>query len=554
MNDTAGAGIHECDNCGARLPAPDAKGTRTCGFCKSVYTPPVAAPAAAPPQINVVFGGSGPGSFPTAAPRTEFRPVNPPSKKQGGGCLRALLVISFIAATAALPLYFGLKESGFNVFDPMKPSYDFGNQMVVLPGEPAANPSFLTVSTRYDGGRTVGQVLRFNGTDNKAVWSSADVADIGDSSPITVDGTNAYVVAEAKIFAFKLSDGSQLWQSALSDSLSWSSCQDCLQAIGPRVIVRTTDGNLQAFDTATGAPSWSRMLESSSADLIRTTANLVVIDQDLIVSIDLSTGANGPVFDPVCPRPQSTEPDHADASFDDFMASPSGASLLAFFGNMPSCIQSFNPDTGALEWGVSIDDPMSFSSSSLALSESAEGLLIGQSGRLGIIGPEHTAYRDIIRKDSTTFIPLGVAGTNAIAEVKDNRGTPKTSITGIDLGSGMATWEVSLGKSTTVDGPLSSPSTSASYDGTFTARLDGLTVRILTMTEGQSYNHTLSVDSIDTTTGNPAPRVTFDADSHDLIPSFGPPAWQGTKVVTRVGDDSMQIIDTATGTRVFRAP
>ena len=46
MYQGAEGGLHECENCGAKLPPPDGGGNRTCEFCHTTYSAPV---VAAPP-------------------------------------------------------------------------------------------------------------------------------------------------------------------------------------------------------------------------------------------------------------------------------------------------------------------------------------------------------------------------------------------------------------------------------------------------------------------------------------------------------------------------
>jgi outer membrane protein assembly factor BamB len=579
------SGLHECDNCGAQLPAPDANGTRTCTFCHAVYTAPAPAAVAPPPQVNLIINAPGlMGDSDTTLATPEFHPVNEPSKKRGCGCLVPLIVIALIGGGVA----FGLHSAGIDI-NPFKPSYTFGNQLILLPAGSSTAPTtteagappttaatsttaaaagtgplpFLTLTTSYSNGSS-GKVLRFNGTDLSPVWSSDDLPQADAQSPIATDADHVYVIAKSKLFALGLADGKTVWQATLSDDISSGNCGSstaCLSVIGEHAIVQSSDGNLQAFDRKTGALAWKRQLESTSTRMVRTTNNLILLDQQQgteydAISVNLDTGADLAVIDPVCERPTSPKnPSHAGSS-SIYEPSPDGASLVVFFESSPSCIQSFDPATGALQWNVAAGkDPFTAAVSIMA---TPFGWITATSNSLGVIDAGHTSYRVIVSNKDLTFTPLGLSGANVITEVKNTRGTTKTSIDAVNAQTGATTWEVSFGKASSLDGfdafGDSISSFNAGSDGSFSANLANDVVYVVTMIEGSGYDHTLSIDSIDAKTGTPSPHISLDAQSRDLIPSFGPPRWSGAKVVARVGDDTMQTIDAAAGKVTIKIP
>jgi outer membrane protein assembly factor BamB len=552
MYDSAGGELHECSNCGAKLPAPDEHGARTCSFCHAVYTP-VAPPPVAPQPVSMGVGYSGMTGGPMTV--TEFTPINAPPKTSGCGC--AFLVIAIIAAAIGGGVYWGVQSGNFTI-DAFKPAYNFQQQIVPVPGgEPSANPAFVTVAGHYDSGqsKTIYEVLRYNGKDTKPVWVSKTFTDFTSTDAIAIDNQNVYIAAKAKLFAFKLTDGTLAWQTAMSDEISPSDCQDCLASIDKRVIVKSKDGTLQAFDQEKGAAIWTRRLENAYGDLVRVGNNFVLLDgaagKDALSVVDLTTGQDKAPINAVCQGPETSIKDTPSTS-DVFMPSPAGDSLLIFYGSSPTCVQAYDPVTGAPQWSV-IADRTSFDSSSVTVVDSPQGLIIGDSSGIGIIAPDHLAYRDLGTDPDLDYLPIGVAGDLVIVEAKNNRGTAKTSIIAIDIATGTLKWDNSLGAATTVDQPRPSWSTwssNMSKDGTFTARVVGDKVYVLTVVEDGTYVNHVSVDAITVATGTPAAHTQFDAETKDLIPSFGPPLWFGTKVLSRIGDDTIQLIDTATGQRV----
>jgi len=549
MYDSAAGELHECANCGARLPAPDAHGTRTCTFCKSVYT--TKAPVTPPPVVTA------PTYVMTSAPMdaTDFTPINPAPKTSGCGC--AFLVIALIAGAIGGGVYYGVK-SGTLTIDAFKPSYNFQQHIEPIPGgEPSANPAFVTVASHYDGSGVVYEVLRYDGKDSKPVWVSASFKDFTSTSAMAIDTRNVYIVEKTKLFAFKLTDGTLAWQTAISDDVSPSDCEDCLTSIDKRVIVKSKDGTLQAFDQDKGAPLWSRRLENANGRLIRVGTNLILVDgkpgNDVTTVVDQTTGADKAPVAASC-HPTESSSTYAPDSTDEFFPSPAGDALLIFYESSPTCIQSFDPVTGAMQWGV-IAERTSFDSSNMNVIDSPEGLIVGDRSGMGIIAPDRSGYRDLGSDPDLDYLPIGVSGSMAIAEVTNNRGTTKTSIVGIQMATGQLVWDTSFGAAKSVDAPYASWSTwssNMSKEGTFTARVVGDKVYVLTAFEDGTYASHVSIDSVDTTTGAPGAHTQFDGETKDLIPSFGPPLWFGTKVLTRIGDDTIQLIDTATGTRVSK--
>jgi outer membrane protein assembly factor BamB len=550
MYDSAAGELFECANCGAKLPPPDEHGTRTCTFCKSVYT--TKTPATPAPTVVYAPVTSGMTGGPMTV--TEFTPINAPPKTSGCGC--AFLVLALIAAAIGGGVYWGVQSGTFTI-DAFKPSYNYQQHIATIPGgEPSANPAFVTVASHYDGSGLTYELLRFNGKDSKAVWVSPGFKDFSSTSAMAIDAKNVYIVEKTKLYAFKLTDGTVAWQTAISDEVSPSDCADCLTSIDKRVMVKSKDGTLQAFDQEKGAPLWSRRLENTNGKFVRVGDNLVLVDgapgSDTFSIVDQATGNDKAPINATCQAPGSSS-SYEPSNSDELLPSPSGDALLMFYGSSPTCIQSFDPNTGAMQWGV-VAERSSFDGSSMNVIDSPDGLIVGDSSGIGIVPPDRSAYRDLGSDPDLDYLPIGVAGSTAIAEVKNNRGTAKTSIVGIDIATGQLKWDTSFGAAKSVDGPSSwsTWSSNMSKDGTFTARVVGDKVYVLTVVEDGTYANHVSVDSVDAATGTPGTHTQFDAETKDLIPSFGPPLWFGTKVLTRIGDDTIQLIDTGTGQRIAK--
>lgn len=547
--------LHECDNCGAALPPPDANGTRTCEFCKAVYTRPAPA-ASAPPQVNLVINAPGFTTTPTATsfPSGDFEPINESSTKKGCGCLPVLLVLLVIAGIAGVPLYLGVKNGTIKL--PNHPTYRLGVATLRLPGEPSAPPAVVTTGAHYDNGKTIWQVLRLDGTDNATTWVSAGLTD-NEEPALVADRTNVYAASGSTLYAIRLSDGVIAWKGALADDFLTSSCADCLTRFPANVVVKTKDDTLQSFDTATGKLAWSKTLDRGSDKPTATAgARLLARDDEardhkVFDIIDPATGAVTNTIDPACPDPERpTSVDHAASNYEVEPSAANPNSLYFAFGSNPGCIQRWDIDQAAMAWSVyTPDTDYSFSSRFNLVEHPGGGVFVSSDHTMGIIGPGGSGFTQVANDENVEYTPIGLTDTIAVVRARSTRGTSRTTIQGWSLGSTQKVWSADLGKATSIDPPNTSYNTGS--DGSFTTHLHDGKVLVVTFVEGSGRDSSMAVTSFDATTGQPAPAVPLDPKTTDLIPVFGPPQWTGAQLTTRVGDDTLQVIDAATGRQVY---
>jgi outer membrane protein assembly factor BamB len=548
-----GTTAHECAHCGAPLPAPDAAGLRTCGFCKAVYQPPN--PAAAPttgPQINVIFDSRAVQDIDVA------QPVATAAK----GCgLASFVVLAIIIASIAVPIYFVAKSGAFDqlsssISGVTTSSYRFGPNMAVLAGEPGAAPSLVVADSTYENSHTVRRLKRFDGGTGEARWTSPELPGDDAAVPLLTDANNVYVAVKAKVAAYKLTDGTAAWQGSLSDEYNGSSCAECFILVGTRLVVRTADGTLQAFDTAGGAPVWSQRLEDVNATIVRVGDVIVVRDgrggDYTLTTLDPVTGTPIASFTPACVRPDGRYSSDLDSS-SILRSSPAGDALIVGVGSSPWCLQGWDPHAGAMAWTVHADDSTYFRDDDFRLLDSPAGLVLTTGDTIGIVDPTRTSYRTILKAEQTEFRPIAATADVLYVEAVNSRGTTKAGVRALDLASGEQRFEFSTGKAKPIDGDRGVfASFHGSADGTFSAHVADGRISILTFTSGSGYDHTLATDSLDATTGAAGPHQTIKAESGSLIPDFGPVIWDGSKATARVGDDTIQVIDVGTGTVVSR--
>ena len=539
---------HECDHCGAPLPPADESGTRQCTFCKTVFRAPTPKPppTATPPQ-SLVF-----------TPAAEFDPVNESSGK--GGCgLGGLIVLIVIVAAIGIPIFAIAKDGGFDVSTPMS----FADvSPALLPGEPSGPAAFVTIASRYDSDRSasVYTLVKSDGVAADPVWSTdLDGVASGERTLLT-DGTSVFVAIDRTVTAVSASSGAITWKATLTDAIQFNVCEGCFQLHGTALVVLTADGNLQAFDVATGAALWSKLLEDTPDTLYDTGPHVVVLDgtagEYVLVTLDPATGAEVARFVPVCVDPESPSFSTELSTSSTLLASGTPDRIWVLDGSSPTCIQQYDVTTGTMVSQAVTDDESGSLSSSPILLETPLGLVITSYQTLGLVDPTGTTYRQIVTGDDTDLAPVGATATAIIVNATNRRGTASTSVRAIDPNTGATFWDAPMGTAIAVEPDVAQPAgfqeTSISQGGTYVARVDGGAVRILTMREFGDDSQQLILDSLDATTGTPQPSVTVSGDSGDIIPNLGAGTWSGSRLVTGAGDDQVVLVDFSTMSVPYR--
>lgn len=547
---------HECDHCGAPLPAADATGTRRCSFCKTVTRAPTPTPAA--PRVRstegIVFQ-------PVAEPLDgRFKPVNrdvDASARRGCGLGSAIVILALVAVIV-VPIVVGV-QGGFHDLFPGPDLRVVEASPLVLPGEPSAPLAFVTMTSRYDQATSASVVslVRSDGTSSDPVWTTDLTGQGYGERPILSDGTSAIVAIDANVFAVSLATGAITWQASLTDVVRFNICDGCFELFGTNLVVLTADGNVQGIDTTTGAPTWSRRLDTTTTQGYAVGPHYVVMDgggevsQYRLVTLDPATGAELASFVPVCQGPGSS------ASFADELSTtsallPSSAPGRLWFmdGSSPTCVQQYDVTTGTLATEVLVDDESGSLASSPTLLETPLGLVISSSGTVGLVDPSGATYRAVLADPETEVVPFGATDAALLVQATNRRGTATTSVRAVDPNTGATFWDAPMGSATPAEVEGQPPgrfgASSTSEDGVFAAHLDGGAVRVITFREFDDNSQQLTLDSFDAVTGTASPSVTHATGSSDIIPDLGPGVWTGSRLLTSAGEDRMFVIDYST--------
>lgn len=544
----------ECEHCGAKLPPPDPQGNRTCEYCGSIYHQP----APAGPQVNIIVGGQSftPPTVPTYDAAATQQAMAAAGKtaavSSGAGCLVTLVILVVIFGAVGVAVYAGLQESGtlFGISQP----YRVTEEVQALPGEPTGPVQVNAVASRYENGKSNYYVVRADVSTGQTVWQSASMGDKAYSTQLGIDATHTYVAETTRVYAFRNTDGTTAWQASLSDELV-GSCSGCFTVLGNRVIVTTRDGVLQAFDTATGAPAWTRRFGTPAGKAIVAGSKILVLDRegttDITAVVDPATGVEGGRLPATCVDPRFTSRLSTPSTSSLAIAIPGESAVLLGFGTSPTCLQRWDLVTGAQAWNISGDD-LRFDSDAdeEALFSPTAVYLRTDEGLSEFALATGQAAATYTFDDGVEATPVAVSDQALVVYAQSTRGTTKYSIMGINPLTKAKAWEVAMGTAVPGDGPGANTSSVTSSESRFVTQLDPGVVRVAQVS-GETKQ--LAFSTVDLATGTQSqPKVT----TLDVGPgsfSFGEVAWRGERLTANLGQ-GLVLFDAANGTTGSRWP
>ena len=197
-------------------------------------------------------------------------------------------------------------------------------------------------------------LIGFDPTQRREGWRSPLLSGSYYEMGIASDAQRVYVADGAKLLALNRSDGRVAWQTSLANNLQ-TSCPEsapCLQMVGEQLVALARDGTLQGFVGATGAPLWSRRLNSTPRQLLHAGSKVLAIDSNprneaVVQALDGATG--DPLFEltPACEAGAFGANAHIS---DQFVVTPDGTALLVLGSGTYACAWRYSLEDGSLGW------------------------------------------------------------------------------------------------------------------------------------------------------------------------------------------------------------
>lgn len=257
---------------------------------------------------------------------------------------------------------------------PLAPKPRLSTAPVVLGGNDTSPTQMVVAATQEDGALLFG----FDPEKRAETWRSPLLSEKYYEMGVGADAARVYVADGATLMALDRSSGQIVWQTSLANNIqtSCAASDPCLQTVGDQVVTLARDGTVQAFAGATGAPLWSRRLNSQPRQFLANNDQVILVDNDernraLVLILNATNGDLIHELEPSCSFPNIDMRPH---SSDQFLVTPDGSALLVVGSGTYACAWRYNMSDGALTWSYISPDvngplPFTWSMSSLAVAD-----------------------------------------------------------------------------------------------------------------------------------------------------------------------------------------
>ena len=270
--------------------------------------------------------------------------------------------------------------------------------------------------------------------------------------------------------ALERATGETIWQSSLANNIQTGcpASDPCLQRVGDQVVALTRDGTVQGFAGATGAPLWSRRLNSQPRQFMVNNDQVILVDNDdgnravvLVVN-----GVNGDLIyelQPACTFPNIEMRPH---SSDQYLVTPDGTALLVVSSGSYACAWRYSLMDGALTWsyispGTNGPLPFAWSMSSLTIADPVIYFIKEESDDVQIYaldsqiqGATPQLFYTIQDYELTVLYPLGDL---LLVSAQPSYATDEVELWAIDRNTGERRWQRKLETTHTFDDRVTRP-------------------------------------------------------------------------------------------------
>lgn len=343
MPDKARPTSHRCPECGAPInfqSAPAEQWQVRCDYCGAYIPIPGRKAAASPVPRPPVVSGDG-------------RLV-----KSGWGCSTRVWLVLFVVLPLlvfAAVTYDRASVTHWlrvSVQPPLRPV----SAPIALGGDDRAAVQLIMAAYEETGSRLIG----FDPSARREVWRSLRLSDRWYEMAITADATTIYVADGAELLAFARSDGALVWRTTLANNVQTTCATHapCLHHLAgvdvedATLAVLARDGTVQAFAAATGAPRWSRRLNTTPRQLLSTDDAVIVIDGDernraIVLALDAQRGEPRFELRPTC---RTNDFNYGPSPHDRYLLTPDRRSLIVASSGHAGCAWRYDLADGAETW------------------------------------------------------------------------------------------------------------------------------------------------------------------------------------------------------------
>jgi outer membrane protein assembly factor BamB len=412
---------------------------------------------------------------------------------------------------------------------------------MMLRGDDHATTQIVTAAYQEHGSILVG----FDPVNRVETWRSPLLGEKYYDMGMSADAARVYVADGAALMALDRATGKILWQSSLANNLQTgcNASAPCLQIVGEQLVALARDGTAQGFNGATGAPAWSRRLNSQPRQFLTNNNQVIFVDTDdsnhpLILVLDATTGDIIYNLQPSCVFPNSMEmrPNLSDQ----YLITPDGSALLIVGSGTYACAWRYDLTSGALTWSYRSPDvlgalPFTWSMSSLAVADPVVYFVNDEDKTVQVYALD-TQIQDstpqplysIKGYKLTVQYPLGDL---LLVSAQPDYATDEVELWAIDRNTGERRWQCKLDTTHTFDEWVTHPTEQGIFVSVCYWNTDDCRFEVLDLATGTSQGE------VRATAGN----------------SFAGAAWRGNEGFLTI-DGKLYAINLATGAIEYSCP
>lgn len=252
--------------------------------------------------------------------------------------------------------------------------------------------------------------------------------------------------------ALDAATGQRRWQASLSNRLATPCATQCAVVAGGRLVTLAEDGTVQAFDTTSGAQSWSMRLTSTprwlevAGDDVLTDETAATGGPDLSVLVISAATGTARTLTPSCPAGAHI-PINAGATDEDALfVSPDGAALTVLVTTSGGCALRYRLADGAMVWRTATDEfnkqvPFTLTGESTAQGDSTLAWTNDQGAFA--LDTASGAIRQLLTIPRTMTLSLsGIVGSTLLVQSALQSDSDRPATVAYDLASGKQLWQV----------------------------------------------------------------------------------------------------------------
>lgn len=305
-------------------------------------------------------------------------------------------------------------------------------------------PDLLLVSRNYDR-EPSGDTITYFSPDRQAVrWESPPLGDQGSSWVVTYGDTVVLVADGARLVALSRDTGALAWEAPLTDSIAESICDECLQVFADVVVALPQDGQIQAFDTATGAPLWTKRLREATRQIVNVGGMVGVPDREseesndgVLFLFNPRDGSPAGSIKPTCKA--AGDPYEATVSYYDSAGrDPAGRTLVWLLRTSPVCLVAYDVRTGAISRTM-LDEFRGSDLSAKASLWAGDTLYLSDEAQIVAVGAQES--RAVIASEDYRLQPLAANGDALLVLAQRSRGSSRLELWAVDARSGERRWD-----------------------------------------------------------------------------------------------------------------